>query len=256
MPRFYVNTLTKKSQWDKPTEPARAESAGDAAAPPPVYTPGDKPAPTDTKQNPYVNNNESEDAKLARRLQEEEDAKARASPAGAAASYGGGGFSSPPYPDQLPPRSDDGNKSRGLIGKIFGGKKPNSGGGYPGAGGYGQPPQYAGQPAYGAQPPYAGYPQQGGYGAGYPQQGGYYQQGPPPGGYYGGGGNYAPQQAYGRPGRAGGGGLGAAGGAALGLGGGLIGGMLLENAIENHDQAEYQQGFGEWRVRTPSLCFI
>lgn len=33
------------------------------------------------------------------------------------------------------------------------------------------------------------------------------------------------------------------GGAALGLGGGLIGGMLLENAIDDHDQNEYNQGY-------------
>lgn len=36
-----------------------------------------------------------------------------------------------------------------------------------------------------------------------------------------------------------------AGGAALGLGGGLIGGMLIEDAIQDHDQEEYQQGYGK-----------
>jgi hypothetical protein len=36
------------------------------------------------------------------------------------------------------------------------------------------------------------------------------------------------------------------GGAALGLGGGLIGGMLLEDAIQDHDQNEYDQGYGRF----------
>jgi hypothetical protein len=36
-----------------------------------------------------------------------------------------------------------------------------------------------------------------------------------------------------------------AGGAALGLGGGLIGGMLLEDAIHDHDQSVYQEGYGK-----------
>ena len=40
-------------------------------------------------------------------------------------------------------------------------------------------------------------------------------------------------------------GLGTAGGAALGLGGGLVGGMLLEDAIQGHDQNEYNQGYGK-----------
>ncbi len=60
----------------------------------------------------------------------------------------------------------------------------------------------------------------------------------PPGQYYGGGPGYQQQQ----PQRTGGGGPGMAGGAALGLGAGLVGGMLIENAIDNHDQAVYDQG--------------
>ncbi len=143
-----------------------------------------------------------------------------------------------------PPRPDDGK--RGLLGKLFGGKNKmqsgygGGGGGYPGQQPYGQPsygqPGY-GQPGYG-QPGYGGYPPQGGYG---PQPG--YGYGPPPGGYYGGGGGYQQQQA--KPSRMGGG-LGTAGGAALGLGGGLIGGMLLEEAIQGHDQSMYQQGYSEF----------
>lgn len=42
------------------------------------------------------------------------------------------------------------------------------------------------------------------------------------------------------------------GGAALGLGGGLIGGMLLEDAIQDHDQNEYDQGCKY--IPTPMQC--
>lgn len=255
MPRFYVNTFTKKSQWDKPTEPARPPEDEAPAGPPPSYTPGDKPAPTDTKKNPFTNNDEeSEDAKLARKLQAEEDAKARGSSSaagGAAASYmaGGGSSSSPaPYPNQLPPRpgsSNSAEKSRGLLGKIFGGGKNKisshqQGGAYPGGMGYGQPaygaPSPYGQPGYGGYPPqqpaYGGYPPPGaGYG-GYPPQGAY-------------GGYPPPQQAYGRPGRTGGGGMGAMGGAALGGAAGLVGGMMLMDAIDDNQQEAYAEGYSE-----------
>ncbi|KAK3321059.1 hypothetical protein B0T19DRAFT_444846 [Cercophora scortea] len=257
---FYVNTYTKKSQWDKPTAPAVNPHDDTPAGPPPGYSHGDsKPAPTDTKVNPYddpryggggshSSNTEDEDARLARQLQAEEDARARGhTPVGAAASYA----STPPpqtFPSQLPPRSAGGgeaDKAKGFLGKLFG-KKPGSssghGGGYgsyPG-GGYGQQQPAYGQPGYGAPAGYGGYPQQQpGYG-GYPQQqpgyGGYPQQ---PG--YGGG--YQQQQQYGRPAKSGGGGMGMAGGAALGVGAGLLGGMLISDAIEDHDQEVYQQGY-------------
>ncbi|KAH8888192.1 hypothetical protein GQ53DRAFT_749116 [Thozetella sp. PMI_491] len=253
---FYVNTFTKKSQWDKPTEPARPpEDDGAPSGPPPSYTPGDKPAPTDTKTNPFANDSsnslpgtsskqEIDDAEIARKLQAEEDAKNRS---GSAASYAAGAASphsnaGSPFPNQLPARDGSGDKQRGFLGKLFGKNKQSGGQGYPG-GGYGQP-QYGG-PQYQAAPPpqqYGGYPPQGGYGGyapqpGYPPQGGYYQQGPP-GGYYGGG--YPQQQQQSRPS---GGGMGMAGGAALGLGAGLIGGMLIEDAIQDHDQDVYQDGY-------------
>ena len=39
--RFYVNTFTKKSQWDKPTAPARPLEDDDGPpGPPPSYSPG------------------------------------------------------------------------------------------------------------------------------------------------------------------------------------------------------------------------
>jgi hypothetical protein len=46
--------------------------------------------------------------------------------------------------------------------------------------------------------------------------------------------------------------MGMAGGAALGLGGGLVGGMLLADAMEDHDQSEYNQGYGkDFRTSMP-----
>ena len=54
-PRFYVNTFTKKSQWEKPTEPARPPMGDDAPpGPPPAYAGGSGPAPTDSKTNPFT----------------------------------------------------------------------------------------------------------------------------------------------------------------------------------------------------------
>ena len=115
-----------------------------------------------------------------------------------------------------------GSSSGGYGGNQY--PQQHYGGGYPQqqayppqGQGYGQPaygqPAY-GQPAYGGGPGYGGYP---------PQQQQYYQQ------------QQRPQKS---------GGLGTMGGAALGLGGGLIGGMLLEDAIQDHDQNEYNQGYG------------
>ncbi|KAI0124563.1 hypothetical protein F4776DRAFT_630235 [Hypoxylon sp. NC0597] len=261
---FYVNTYTKKSQWEKPTEPAVDPNRHDDSAPPgppPSYTPGSGPAPSDSKSasgqnNPFINESTKpgapstsshsidEDERLARQLQEEEDARARGVGAhGAAASYGGTpvppqGYSS--YPDQLPPRGSSGtpaDKAKGLLGKFFGGKsKQHGSSGYPGQqyppqqayGGYGSPPPQQGY--YGGPPP----GQYGGYGAPPQQYGGYggYPQGQ--GGYYGG----QPAAAQKKPG-----GMGAAGGAALGLGAGLIGGALIADAIDDHQQEAYMDGY-------------
>lgn len=247
--RFYVNTFTKKSQWDKPTEPARPPQDDDAPpGPPPAYRPGDGPAPTDAKNNPFTpqstgtagggasSSQVESDAELARRLQEEEDARARGNgpsipednKGGASAEYLNsapqpGVPSSSLYPQQLPPREES-SKSRGLLGKLFGNKSKTSGG-YPaqagyGYGGYGAPTSQAASPQ--------GYVGGGRYGYGYGGQG----YGPSyGGGYY--------QQ---RPQRSGGG-IGPMGGAALGLGAGLVGGMLLEDAIDDHDQQAYDQGY-------------
>jgi len=245
---FYVNIYTKKSQWDKPTEPIYAQSGlGDSpAGPPPGYSSGGRDQPTDTKSNPYDNagvvrgssNNIDEDARLAAQLQAEEDARAT----GTSSRNAQQDYQNTPMPQQdygsqeLPPRE----KSKGgFFGKLLGKhSSPSSSpqpqyqqqGGY-GRPGYGMPPQQG--YGYGGPPPqqYGGYPPQG-----YPPQGGY-------GGGYGGGGYEGGYQQ--QPQKKPGGGLGTMGGAALGLGGGLIGGMLLEDAIQDHDQSEYQQGYDQ-----------
>jgi hypothetical protein len=193
-PRFYVNTYTKKSHWDKPTEPARPPQAdGAPGGPPPTYSPGDSshnPATGDTKVNPYDNHNngsnspyinhntkpgsthttEDEDARLARQLQAEEDARAR-SVGGGASPYGQqpqyqqqqGGHS--PFPGQLPPRPDtlDRGKSggSGFLGKLLvkkTGAGGSSGGGLGGIMGGHQQQHYGGYPPQ--QQQYGGYPQQ------------------------------------------------------------------------------------------------
>ncbi|KAK0732614.1 hypothetical protein B0T21DRAFT_369306 [Apiosordaria backusii] len=279
---FYVNTYTKKSQWEKPTEPAipPRDDLPAPAGPPPSYTPGDsKPSVSDAKVNPYDTNpsqhaggasssshnpQESEDERLARQLQAEEDARARSH----------GGTTPQPnqqFPGQLPPRPDNLEKGKSFLGKLFGGaKKPSgshgssSGGGLAGSvaglmanrpgshshGGGGYPGGYGGP----APPPqgYGGYPPQGGYGGYPPQQPGYGGYPPQPGygGYaqqpgYGGYGGY-PQQGYGAHGRPtkSGPGMGMmAGGAALGVGAGLLGGALVADAIHDNQQEAYQEGY-------------
>lgn len=261
--RFYVNIYTKKSQWEKPTEPVfPAEDTPDA--PPPSYEPGSAPVVTDTKKNPYEepkhaaqahneagsSTAESEDAKLAAKLQAEEDSRARGS-----SSSGPQGTS---FPSDLPPRERE--KSRGFLGKLLGKGKNNSNNNYqqnyPPQQNYQQqnypqqnyPPQNYQQQNYG--PPQGqygapGYGQQ--YGGGYPPQQ-YPPQGPP-GGYgggYGGGPGYGNNynnynNNQGRPGRTGGG-MGM-GGVALGAGAGLLGGALLAGAFEHEQHEAYEEGY-------------
>jgi hypothetical protein len=136
---------------------------------------------------------------------------------------------SPGYQQELPPRE----QKRGLLSKLMGKTSGSSSGGY-GSNQYRPPQQQYGGAAYPPQQQYGGYPQQ----QAYPPQG-YGQPGYGPGPGYGGGygGGYAQQP----PKKSGG--IGTMGGAALGLGGGLIGGMLLEDAIQDHDQNEYDQGY-------------
>ncbi|KAI0143248.1 hypothetical protein BJ166DRAFT_539952 [Pestalotiopsis sp. NC0098] len=264
--RFYVNTFTKKSQWEKPTAPAVNPNDDSPAGPPPGYTPGGGPAPSDAKTNPFHNDSrgpggpshiESEDEALARKLQEEENARAGGSGGGAASSYMNAAPTPPqshsPYPDQLPPRPGDdargsgagGDKAKGFLGKLFssgknkysgGGGSSYGGGGYP-QGGYQQQQQYGG--GYGGPPPQQGYyngppQQQGGYYGG-PQQGygGYPQQGGYGGGY---------QQ---RPQKSGGGGMGMMGGAALGVGAGVLGGALIAHEIDESQEEAYQDGYND-----------
>ncbi|KAJ3574886.1 hypothetical protein NP233_g1453 [Leucocoprinus birnbaumii] len=106
-------------------------------------------------------------------------------------------------------------------------------------GGYYPPPQQG----YGPPPPQGGYypPPQGYYP---PPPQGYYSS-PPPQGYYA---SPPPQQVVvvreEQQRRGGGGGFGM-GGLALAAGGGLLGGMLLEDAIDDSERDAYDQGFAD-----------
>merc|ERR1711881_678055 len=240
---FYVNIYTKKSQWDKPTEPVYPPPS-DGAPPgaPPGYSGGGQPQPTDTKHNPYessMNPNTESDAALAARLQAEEDQRARSGQGsrgaqqdyqntpipGQSPGYGqqpGYGQPQQSYGQELPAREQ--KKSGGFLGKLLG--KASGGSSSHGGGGMSSfmKPQ---QPHYGG----------GGYQQGYGQPG-YGQQG-------------FMQQGYGRPGYGGGGygapkksGMGAGGAAALGVGGGLVGGMLIADAMNDNDEQEaYRDGY-------------
>ncbi|KAL2109432.1 hypothetical protein VUR80DRAFT_2490 [Thermomyces stellatus] len=252
---FYVNLTTKQSQWEKPTSPAFDESTRPPPPPddaPPDYTPGDGPAPSDTKKNPYLDSpqpdaassskqkQEEEDARLARELQEQENSRGGMTPLQdpSPGPYAQGG-PQPPY-QQYPPQGESSRgKGKGLLGKLmgkvklpgggggsYGHARPSYGGPHPPQQGYmgqpgGYPPQPYGQPGfggpgYGAPGPY-GYPQQPQYG-GYPQQTGRRKPG------------------MGNAGMM-------AGGAALGMGAGLVGGALVADAIHDEQQEAYQEGY-------------
>lgn len=248
---FYVNIYTKKSQWERPTEPVYPPpSDGAPPGPPPGYDHNSSRTTGPEKgglgsNNPYggstpgSSHNASDDEALARKLQAEEEARARgggSSDRGAADSYYSQG-SAPQYgqgaapqygqgtsqygSQELPPRDRDGKKG-GFLGKLLG---KASGGSHSASHGY--PAQ---QQAYYQQGPpqrqYGYAPQQGYYGqGGYPPQGGYYPQAAPAG-------------------RTGGGGMGM-GGIALGAGAGLLGGALIADAIDDHEDAAYQQGYDQ-----------
>ncbi|KAH6621297.1 hypothetical protein B0J18DRAFT_222821 [Chaetomium sp. MPI-SDFR-AT-0129] len=264
---FYVNLYTKKSQWDKPTEPApRPNDDGAPAGPPPSYSAGDSGAhhgASDAKVNPYDtnpspsnpaggaaasyinsapgpshspqppfgnnnNNNESEDERLARQLQAEEDARAR------------GSHSNSPYPPGGQDYNQGGGgfpgqlppreeKSRGLLGKLLSGGKKTTHGAAAGGGLGG----ILGAASHGGH-----HGQHGGY-----PGGGHAPYGGPPAPYGGqpGYGGYPPQQ----PGYGGYGGP---------PGGGYYPpqqgyypqqqqGALIADAIHDDEQDAYQDGF-------------
>lgn len=260
--RFYVNIHTKKSQWDKPTEPVYPTD-GAPSGPPPGYAGGGVSNP-DQKQsnNPFDNTGNSQsyvesDAQLAARLQAEEDAQRSRGAGNAFQDYQNTPMSQQNsgyqqqnpgyqqqnpgyqqqggYPQQLPER--DQKKSGGLLGKLLakasggGSNKMGGGGGMPFGGGHQQG-------GYGQQG-YGGYPQQQqGYGGGYGQQGFGQQR-------FG-------QQMSGRPKKSGG--MGAGGAAALGVGGGLMGGMLLANAMDNDDEQDAYQDVSS--IKIADLCSL
>ena len=240
-----MNLRTGKSQWDPPTAPAQSEEHH--SPPPPPYNhsgyadqaavgnAGDIKRPL-SSNNPYGSKSSSpsvgDDARLAAQLQAEENARAGGkSPAGASRgaaaefyndSPQGQGQGYPPSSQGPPPAASvpqDQGKSRGFLGKFLGKNSSSQGGGYAAR----PPPQQYG---------YQGYPPQGGYRGGYPPpQPGYGY--PPQGGYY-------PQQQYAPPKKSG---MSNGAAAALGVGGGLLGGALLADAFEDHDQNEYDQGY-------------
>lgn len=258
---FYVNIYTKKSQWEKPKEPAYPENELPPQCPPPGYSSEKK----EQNEHTIVNSGNGEsDASMGARLQSEEEKRAR-----------GASEMAPGYMQQtLPPREQ---KSKpGFLGKLLG--KANSGSNNP-------PQNFGPQPAYGQQPPYGyppapqyggyppptqqAYPPQGFVPQGYPPQS-YPPQAYPPQGYP----QFPPQQgqmqpsyypqAYGQQGYASGvpnpnvkksgNGMSMVGGAALGAGAGLVGGMLLENAIENREEEIYQQGYQDAQEDDGDFC--
>jgi len=235
---FYVNIYTKKSQWDRPTEPIYPPEGGDEAPDgPPPYDPDKAKAVGPEKgglrsNNPFNSGagsshpDTASDEELARKLQAEEDSRgdSSATDRGEADSY----YSSPTgdssqggyagKPTELPPRAQE--QKRGLFGKLLGKNKTSA---------QSPPPQQ--QQYYNRPPPQQPYYQQGpppgpGYGYGPPPAGygpppaGYYPPGGP--GYYGGGYQQQPQRQ----------GMGAGTAAALGVGGGLLGGLLIGDALE------------------------
>lgn len=216
---FYVNTYTKKSQWDVPTEPVYAHDGGAPDGPPPYAGAGQ----TGPEKSAGGYGGGNADEAYARKLQAEENA-----------------------------RSGTGAADRGAASGYYGGS-PAGGGAYPQQGGYPQQSTYPQQSAYGQQ---SAYPQQSAYGqqsaypqqtAGYAGQSSYAQQAPvaaqpSKGGFLGklmgktsggagyGGGGYGQQQYAQQPARRTGG-MGGLGAGALGLGGGLLGGMLIGDMI-------------------------
>ena len=242
MTRFYVNTHTRESTWEKPTAPALPHSEKGPDDVPPGYSgsgPTQPEKPALQSNNPYNSGaapapssaSVDEDARYAAQLQAEEDARAKAGARpvsrNAQQDYQNTPMpQSPNYQQELPPREQ---KSKGLGGFFskLSGKHSGSNHGQSNyqQGGYGGPAQNYGG---GYQQGYPGGYQQG-YGGGYPPQ---------PGGYGYGGGGYGPGPGYGggyaQPPKKSGG-LGAGGAAALGLGGGLLGGALLADAIDDHD---------------------
>lgn len=248
---FYVNTFTKQSQWDKPTEPVYAPGEALPSGAPPGYDhSASKPTGPEKSGNPYNSSTSGDDEALARKLQAEEEAKAGASTTrGASDSYYGAGQNAPYGQQNNTPAygqnnstsntygqgqpgasssSHSGDQKRGFFSKLtdkLGGSQARPpqqgyGGGYPSQG-YPPQQQHYGQP-YGQQ----GYPPQQGYG-GYPPQQGYYPQ----------------QGGYQQPPKRQGGGMGGAGGMMLGAGAGLVGGALLMDAIDDREDEAYQDGY-------------
>ncbi|KAK8097420.1 hypothetical protein PG984_016559 [Apiospora sp. TS-2023a] len=218
---FYVNTYTKKSQWDKPTGPAEDPSAASAPSGPPPSQIATEPE----KEKPAT----------------AERAFAEQAPAVDAATRPGAAPPSPAYSGENRAPSATQEKKGGFFNKIVGTFQEKTKGAFPQQ----QQQQQQPQQGYYNSPP----PQQQGYYGGppqamqqqqQPQQ--YYGQ-PAQGGYYG-----APapqQQQYQQPAEKKKG-MGTMGGAALGVGAGLLGGALIAGAISHGNEEEaYEEGMAD-----------
>jgi hypothetical protein len=243
---FYVNLLTKQSQWELPEAPATGGANDSLGAPPSYDSKNAQPLQAEktgssTGEQMFggassgSQHDISADEAFARKLQAEEDAQAHGGTTTSATDRGA---------------SDAYYQSGGAPGTY--GQQPQSYGQS-----YGQPQQQQyGQTQYGQQDPYAqqqGYaPQQqqpsskGGFlskllgkGKSRPTSGGYYPPQQPHPSYYNG-----QQNPYQQPGRRPGGGMGVGTGLALGAGGGLLGGVLLGEALEGHDGGGDGGGYG------------
>ncbi|KIV99047.1 uncharacterized protein PV09_09220 [Verruconis gallopava] len=257
---FYVNTFTKKSQWEKPTEPVYGPPDDE---PPEDAPPGydhSQTKPVGPEKSGAVSSNTtggqlfagdgaagssshvdtSGDEEFARKLQEEENARLGGSVQGPPGDRGeadnyynqgpGAGGPAPygqqsggPYGSQSPAPYDPSQISQNQSAVPSADARGKSKGGFLGKL-LGKAKGSSQQPAYAQQ-----YPQQG-YNYGSPQPGYGY---PPQQGYYAQGG-YPVQQA--RPQRHG---LGAGSAAALGVGGGLLGGVLLADAMDGGDGGDF-----------------
>ncbi|QDS75799.1 hypothetical protein FKW77_000155 [Venturia effusa] len=232
---FYVNLITKTSQWELPE--ATATAGHDLFGAPPSHdakhaqpSSADKTG-SSTGEAMFGGSTShkqdvSADEAYARKLQAEEDARAHG---GASAATDRG--------------AADAYYQQGGAPGTFGTPQQT----YGQTQQYGQPQQYPQQQAYGQDQ----YPQQQQYlheqqqtsskGAGgflgkllgkakqRPSSGGYYPPQQPHPNYY------QQQPMYAQPGRRPGGGMGMGTGLALGAGGGLLGGVLLGEALEGHD---------------------
>jgi hypothetical protein len=243
---FYINTVTKKSQWDKPTEPVYPpQTDGAPEAPPPK-----KEKKEDKKEGKKdVDKEEKKDAKDNKKEKGSDVTKTKdLADSTRELNLNGGASDKANYqPPQMTAQQQYENTPMppGYENQMYGQPSPQpqpSKGGARGlfdrfTGGSPQPqpqpqqwqqqyqPSPQGQNGYIPPPDQHMYQQQPNYGYPPPQQ---QQPTPPP----------AQEKAAKKKG-----GMGFMGKAALGLGGGLVGGMVLTDVIKHHDKKEREEGY-------------